>query len=229
MSRKTLIGVVAIMMLIFVPLSVVAHSGHDTEPAVEFRLQENGDSDATFRLTYDLNNTNEQEAFKQLQNDEDSKQQLKNTTEKSFTSVVNSVDSNVDRNMSLENTTMTLETVDNATGIVEIKYTWVNFAETSNGQLSFQEPLASGFESDRKVTVYVPDGYEVTSVSPEPTAEQESPSEEDYGTRLVWESETSLNGFNLEASPQSPDLPGFGIPVAILAIITVSLYSRRGN
>lgn len=62
------------------------------------------------------------------------------------------------------------------------------------------EPFASGFESERPVHVFVPEGYSVGSVTSEVDSQSEG--------HLTWDAGTDLCGFELVVTP--PDDGGNG-------------------
>lgn len=229
---------------------VVAHGEHSTTPALEFKLQDTGDAEVTLRLTYNLSSDEQQASFESIANNESYKSALANQTRERLSNIANQTSQSLNRSMDFVNTSTSIETVDQ-TGIVEITGTWTNLAAVNGNTLAVTEPFISGFETDRNVVVYVPSGYTTTTVTPEETTRQVADSP--YSGRLVWNNETSFNGFELiltqtdqqtdtptdqqtdtsqpelPDTSQPPELPGFTAVVALVALIATAVFIRHKN
>lgn len=220
-----------------VPLVATAHSEHSTNEAVELRMEENGTADVTLRFTYNLSNTAEQKAFNELNQNESFKQEIRDETTGLLRDAVSSYSNELDRTTSIKDSRIELTTV-GSTGVVEVSATWTNLASVENSTIRLTQPFASGFNADRDVILYIPDGYGAVSVTPDETVKQTT-SEGEFDNRLVWDQDESFEGFEVQLAEEdnqdngtgslipdiSPLLVGFG--AALLTVVLVTLYSRR--
>ncbi len=198
------------------------------ESAVVADIHENGTVDLTLVLTYDLSETSERDAFESIQSDETLLQEVESRFTDRIERVANASAAATNREMTVTDTSVTLETTD-STGIVQLGATVTNLASVDGSQVSLTHPFSSGFQTDRVVSVTVPPGYAVDSVTPEPD-------ERSDGT-LTWAADTSLDGFELvatdtdEGSAGTTDtsVPGMGILVGSIAVVgaSVALLRRR--
>lgn len=115
-------------------------------------------------------------------------------------------------------------TTENDTGIVDLHLTWTGLAAQEDDQLVLRNPFASGFDIDRPVRVVGPDGYELVTVTPEPTTQQQN--------SATWSAATAFDGFETTFAPaeggtvtdtrdgtSGAGAPGFGIGIATVALL----------
>lgn len=163
----------------------------ENESSVLVEVNADGAADVTVAYTFDLDDGEEQEAFDELRTDEAALAEFRDRLAERFGTVAESASEETGREMSVSNAEVQTNKIDR-TGVVTVSLTWSGLAAVTNDQLTVTEPFASGFEPDRPLYVTFPDGYEVTSNTPE-TAEQG----DQY---LVWEAGTDLSGFEAVAS-----------------------------
>lgn len=166
------------------------------EPAFVVELEGDGDATVTVTYTFDLSEDEREQAFTDLQDSESEREEFREAFENRMGMVASNASAAVDRELSVSGAEIELETID-GTGVVRLSIAWHNLAAVSNGELTLTEPFSSGFEPDRNFYVVVPDGYEVTAVSHEPTASADG--------SLLWETGTDLTGFELVAAVTETD------------------------
>ncbi|MFW5922594.1 MAG: DUF4897 domain-containing protein [Halodesulfurarchaeum sp.] len=193
------------------------------EPAVDVVIDESGTVDLTIVMTYDLEAAAEQQAFEELRTDDALLEEMETRFADRMNRVASASDAVTDRTIEVTAVAVDLRTVD-STGIVELSATITGLAAVDDGTLTFAEPFASGFQTDRTVRVTIPEGYEVNSVTPEP---------DDRSDRtLTWEPDRSLSDFELVASEGSPDssatsVPGMGLLAGGIAMTAAALVAAR--
>ena len=207
--------------------------GDGEVPAFVVDVESDGDAEILVRYTFDLDDESRQAAFEELQTSESERAAFAEQFEDRMTAIAADASTETDREMSVTNATVELETVDE-TGVVTLSLTWERLAAVTANGLTLTEPFASGFESDRPLHVVFPDGYTIESASPEPG--------ENDAQRVVWNGGTDLTGFGVVATSESDDTagdttrsdgsgvdddgPGFG-PFASLAGLGMFLLWRR--
>lgn len=169
---------------------------HDAdEPGFVVDLQADGDARMHVTYTYNLTDEERKQAFSDLQDSESSQEYFRDEFESRLSAVAANASERVNRNMSVSNATIQLETVDD-TGVVTVSISWHNLAG-HNDDLVVTEPFTSGFFPDRPFYVVLPSDYTVSSVTPGPaTSTDES---------LQWDAGTDLTGFELVLSPPTDD------------------------
>lgn len=225
---RSLLLVLLVVSALGIGVGPVSAQETTDEPAVIAEINENGTVDLTIVLTYDLSEPSEREAFESVRTDEGLLAELESRFTERMERVANVSATATHREMTVTDTSVSLETTD-STGNVQLSATVTNLASVDGSQVSLTHPFSSGFQTDRIVTVTVPPGYAVDSVSPEPD-------ERSDGT-LTWAADTSLDGFELvatdtdEGSAGTTDtsVPGMGILVGSIAVVgaSVALLRRR--
>lgn len=201
----------------------------DTAEQAEFlvELGAEGDAGVTVTYAYDLETDGERAAFEELQDNETARQELAERFENRMSSVAADTADSTGREMSVSDASVELDS-ENGVGIVSLSVEFQGLAAAEDGQLTVTEPFASSFETDRPFTVEAPDGYEITSTSPDPSSTGEA--------TATWDAGTSLEGFELVAesndggdgdSGTDGNGAGFGAAVAVAALLGAVLFARR--
>lgn len=193
-------------------------------------LDANGDLDVSVTFAYDLDSDTEQAAFEELQDNETAQAELSERFENRMTAVADDASAATDREMSVRDASIELQRGGDV-GLVTLSLAWSNLAVVDNDQVTVTELFASGFEPDRTFTVVAPDGYEITSTTPEPSSSDEESATCSAGA--------SLDGFEVVAEAddseadgdpdehETEDAVGFGVVTAVLALLAVSLLTIR--
>lgn len=217
------------LALCLVAALLVAGSGpvagqDDAKRSLVVNLEEDGSAELTLTITYDLADQEERDAFEELQDDAEAREDIRRRYLDRMQSVAHDAENATGRTMAVTSAAVNLRTTDNGeTGIVELTVDWDGLAAVEDGTLVVTEPFASGFEPDRTFTVSAPEGYEVATVTPEPDSSD--------ATSVTYERGTSLEGFEAtfaesDGGLTDTDLPGFGLLVAAVAILLVALRLR---
>jgi len=186
-------------------------------------VDQDGEAEVHVRYTFDLDDESRQAAFEELQNSESERAAFAEQFEERMAAIAADASAETDREMSVTNATVELETVEE-TGVVTVSLGWHSLAAVTDDGFALTEPFATGFESDRPLHVVFPDGYTISSASPEPDGNDEQ--------RVVWNDGTDLTGFEVVATSESDDTsadddgPGFG-PLVSLAGLGMFLLWRR--
>lgn len=206
------------------------------EPAFIVTVQSDGSAEVSVRSTFDLTTDAEQQAFRSLMNDEEAQENAKARFLDRMRTVASDAENATGREMRVTDPAIDLtRTADNETGIVTLSVSWSGLAASEGDRLVVTEPFASGFTPERTFILRAPDGYTIGSTSPEPTSTDQG--------MAVWRPGTELAGFSVELHPASESAaggedqarsngqPGFGMTVAIVAVLTFvgTLVARRGS
>lgn len=235
------IGPVAIAVLVLLSSGLVAPTAAKDAPSPSFvvDLHADGSATVTATFTFDLTSDAERVAFEALANDSAAREDMRSRFEQRLAAVVAAAENRTDRSMAISDPTIDIRTV-GETGVVTVTVDWSGLARSSDGSLVVTEPFASEFSPDRRFVFRVPDGYEVTSVTPAPDTRT--------ADTLEWAAGSDLSGFEVrltqtaadgtaeptttdepaDASTETPGQPGFGIGLAIAALLTaLALLARR--
>lgn len=234
MTNNTMPGrIVGLLLCVLLVASLaVAPAAAAEHPAEEFlvELDEGGNADVAVTYTYDLQTNSEQAAFEELRTNETAREELTATFRNRMRSVADDASDASGREMTVTDASAEVESVDGI-GVVTLTVRWEGLAAVDGDRLTVTEPFASGFEPNRTFTVAAPDGYAVTSTTPEPTSSD--------AATASWEAGTSLEDFELVAEPSSGgsggdgngetdgDGAGFGAGVAVASLVGVALLARR--
>ena len=203
----------------------------DTEPSLTVEVDESGNAMVTLTLTYDLDSEEEADAFQSLEGDEDAQADALDRYEGNMQSVADTASDRTDRSMAVTGQSVSVERQDDV-GVLSMTVEWTNFAAADGDDLVVTEPFASGYETDRSLTIVAPDGYQASDATPTPDSESD-------GT-ATWDAGTDLDGFEVvlsadgeaaadadDAGDADDDLPGFGIGAALAALMGATLLARR--
>lgn len=236
MKEKIAWVVVAVMVVATVATPVAA--GSDAEPSLMIDLREDGSADVVLTLTYDLNSDDERDAFRTLENDSDTRTQVRKRFADRMANVAASAENATGREMRVSDATIAVYTSeDGDTGIVELGVRWDGLAAVEGDRLVVTQPFASGFETDRRVVFVPPEGYELVDATPEPATED---------GRVAWSPGTDLEGFEATFAPAdgassdattaggesdesesaSSEVPGFGVGLGVVSLVAAALLAR---
>lgn len=211
-----------------------AQTAEESARSLAIDLHEDGSAAVSLTVAYELDSQDDRDAFTSLRDDRAAREQFRTRFASRMAAVAEDAENATGREMAVTDSDVSVET-DGDTGLVTLSVTWDGLAAVEDDRLVVTEPFASGFATDRPVTLTVPDGYEVTAVSPEPTDSEDG--------AVTWSSGTALDGYEVTAAPAEgsdggtisagtvgtvADGPGFGAVAALLAIaVAVSLLARR--
>lgn len=231
-SNRTIATVLAGLVVCSLAVTPVAGAQQsDTEPSLLVELDDSGDAQVTLTMTYDLDTDEEADAFESLEGDEEAQATVLDRFEGNMQSVADTASDRTDRTMAVTGQSVSADRQDDV-GVLSMTVEWTNFAATDGDDLVVTEPFASGYETDRPLTIVAPDGYQVSDATPTPDSESD-------GT-ATWDAGTDLDGFEVVLSADGDaatgaddtgdaddDLPGFGIGTALTALLGIALIGRR--
>lgn len=194
------------------------------DPAFIVEVHDDGSATVSVRSTFDLTTDAERAAFRTLMDDDQAKRSASDRFLDRMRAVASDAENATGREMQVTDASIDLRrSTDNETGIVTLSVTWAGLAAVDGETLVLGEPFASGFTTDRAFVVEPPEGYEITSASPEPEASEAG--------HAIWNAGTDLSGLEVEMQPTATDTspadgpaqtdgqPGFGWLVALLALL----------
>lgn len=130
-------------------------------------LETDGDADAVFTDEFDLTDGDDRELFEEVQASAELRDAAAGQFGEEMQFVSDAASEGIDREIGVE--AVTVETaVDGETGIVAYRFRWVNLAAVDDGNVTLSEPFSTYDSLDRELVVFAPEGYELTSVSPQP-------------------------------------------------------------
>lgn len=204
-------------------------SGDVETDAVVMQAAVDEDGDASWTIDYriELDDENTTAAFESLRKD------IRNNTsdysgqfETRMRSTVATAENATGREMAVSNVTVTTRTtLDGQYGIVSYSFRWEGFAATEGDQILVGDALAGMFlDSDTKLTVRWPAGYELQRVDPQPDSEGER--------SVTWEGPTDFGTDEPRLVVAEPGvLPSWAPYVAGLLVLALAgglwYYSRR--
>lgn len=216
-------GVLLILTILVVAGTAVGVAGADehVEPAMEVEVTADGDATVTVVSTYDLTDEDERAAFESLEDDEEFIADVNARFANRMGDVAADAGAATDREMTVENPDVTVS-ITGDVGVVGQSVTWNGLAAVDGERLIVTEPFSSGYEPDRSLTVHTPDGYVIEESEPEPTTETASSVTYEAGSDL-----TDLSVSMVEGDEDIIDeQPGFGIVVALTALLTALALAR---
>lgn len=236
--------VVVLVGLLVAGAAVPASAQSSEGSSFVVALDEDGSAELTLTLAYDLEDDDQRAAFESLQDDASARDRVRTRFGNRLASVAADAENATDREMTVSDASVDLSTADGgSTGVVELSATYEGLAAVDDGRLTVTEPFASGFETDYRFELRGPEGYRLASVAPAPAARED-------GT-ATWAAGADLSGFEATFAPQSSGMEttadgsggtvaggstgdassgdgnGFGLVVALLAVVATGLVARR--
>jgi PGF-CTERM protein len=222
-AGRTLLTGLALAVVLVGAAVTPAAATQETSPSLTVELQADGDADVTVVSTFDLDSDDEQAAFDELRNNETAREAYTARFEDRWRTVAANTADETGREMTVSDASLEL-TRDGSTGVATFTVTWTDLAAVEGDTLTLSAPFDDEFTPDRRFVVVLPDGYELTSSTPDRSADG----------RLVYEAGTDFDGFTVvaEASDSTTATggsgPGFGVAAAILGLLAAALLVRRG-
>ncbi len=166
---NTVVRLLAVLCIAVLTVGVAAGTGVAQASGGQFivELDTNGDADVVFTDEFDLTDDDERELFEEVQ----ASAELRDTAAEQFGEEMQFVSDVGSENLDREITVgaVAVETaVEGETGIVAYTFRWGNLAAVDSGEITLSEPFSTYDSLDRELVVFVPEGYELTSVSPQP-------------------------------------------------------------
>lgn len=227
-----LAGLLALSLAAGGALAGGAAQVEEPEPGY-FLVELQADGDVAVEYT---NHTNlsvddaQREWFESVRDDEAAREAVADERRQEMQFVSDQAAERVDRELRVGEVTVETET-DGDVGIVTYRFEWANLAAVDGDRVVLTVPFSLYDEFDRELRVVAPDGYELTSVTPEPERRNE--------TTASWPGLTELTGFEVVAEGDSgdggagsddgtfADGAGFGVPVAVGSLLAAALLARR--
>ena len=208
--------------------AVLANSG-ETADGLIVELRSDGSVEMILVLTYDLSDDDDADGFASIAEDESAQEELRDRFEKRMQLVAADTDDRLDRDVSVSGATIDLETDEAADiGTVTLSIEWEQLAAVEDDALVLTDPFASGFQTDQRMTVIAPEGYQFHSVDPDPTDLEDG--------EIRWGAGADLDGFEVvmhavdvddednDADDREGDetLPGFGLFVGLVSLLAAA-------
>lgn len=232
--KRGRVATLALAVLLVVSLvgPVGTASGADRSgDAFVVDLEADGSATVTLRSAFDLTTESQRAAFRELRDNETKTAALRDGFAERLRAVAAATADSTGRQMSVENATVTVDATDSV-GTVSLAATWTGLAAVDGDRVTLTEPFASSFDPERQFVVTAPDGYVLSTVTPQPDVAGTE------GTVANWAPDTSLDDFRVVATPASEQTPapqsstgssgpGFGVAVALGALVTTGALARR--
>ncbi|QLG50476.1 DUF4897 domain-containing protein [Natrinema halophilum] len=217
------------MIALLVTVSVTAPAGAKAnqtseavaaEPAFGVALEADGSAHVTLATTFNLTTDGERQAFQALRQNETAREQRTERFAARMRAIATRAENETGRAMQITDAGISFRER-NDTGVVTLSVTWDGLAAQQGDRLVLKEPFDSEFSLDRPFRVTRPDGYELASVSPEPTERSQNDA--------VWSGGTDFDGFEATFAPSNGEagaddglggsVPGFSVGTAVLAVL----------
>lgn len=227
-TTRTVLAVGTAALLLAVAVPAPASAAHPA-PALVVGLDDDGSATVTLRSTFDLSTDAEREAFTDLRESQSARDETRTRFRERMARVAAAAADETDRSMSVTAGRVDLSTTDDGVGVVRVSVEWAGLAEVRDDRLVVTTPFADGYDPDRRLVIAGPEGYGAVEATPTPTARD--------GATLRWAPGTDLDGFTVTYAPADGDgdggggsgvaAPGFGIPVALVALLAAAAVARR--
>lgn len=230
-GRAALVSVVAIALAGGLALSVAGGTAAIEEPSDGYFLVElDADGDAAVEYTNhtDLNDDDQREWYEAVRDDAEAQASVAERRRGEMQFVTDRANEEVDREIRVGEVSVETET-DGDVGIVTYRFEWENLAAVDGDRVVLSVPFSLYTEFDRELVVVAPDGYELTSATPEPEHRNE--------TTASWPGLTELTGFEVVATGRGGDGAdgdgtfgagtGFGVPLAVGSLLAATMLARR--
>ncbi|SEQ39367.1 DUF7345 domain-containing protein [Natrinema salaciae] len=226
---------VAIALLVTAPVAAATEARAATsqmsdpvpaEPAFVVELDVNGSAQVALTVTFDLTTDSERQAFQSLRANATAHERRTEQFAARMRAIASGAANDTGRAMQVRGAAISF-TEREDTGIVTLSVTWDGLAARTGDRLVVREPFDSEFATDRTVRITGPDGYELTTVTPEPTDRTR--------TAATWNGGTAFEGFEAtfepdETAADGTSIPGFGAGIAVLAVLVgAALLAYRGH
>ncbi|MFC7019691.1 MULTISPECIES: DUF7345 domain-containing protein [Haloarcula] len=231
-TRRRIASLALAVLLVGSLVPVGTASGADRSgDAFVVDLETDGSATVTLRSTFDLTTQSQRAAFRELRDNETKTAGLRDGFAERLRTVAAATAESTGRQMAVENATVTVDATDSV-GTVSLSATWTGLAAVDDEQVTLTEPFASSFDPEHRFVVTAPDGYVLSTVTPRPDVAGTE------GTVANWAPDTSLEDFRVVATPASDQTPppeattgssgpGFGIAVALGALLSAGVLARR--
>lgn len=199
----------------------VAAAEADDRPAdgqLVIELDTNGDADVVFTDEFDLTDPQQRALFEDLRESEEFRRAAAGQVRGGMQSVSERVAEDLDRELVIGEVTAET-TVDGETGTVAYGFRWENLAALEGERIVLSEPFSTYTSLDRELVVVAPDGYELASVSPEPSRQDDAVAR--------WPGLTEFgDGFEVVAAPAETHGDG-SIAIGTAALLLSTLFLGR--
>lgn len=219
----------ALFCVALLTTAIVAPTAAHAEDEADYhvRLDESGNAIVTERMTYDLDNETEREAFEGLLTNETAQETVADRYENRTTALAENASDATGREMSIDRVSIVVSEADDV-GVVTLTTSWTGLAAVDDDRVVVTEPFASGFQPGVPTTVMAPRGYEVVAATPEPSTRTER--------EAIWDENATLQGFEFAAEPTDEgglievqteeDGSGFGVLVALAGLLAGVVWQR---
>lgn len=226
-SVSTLVAVALVVGLLGLAGGATAEIVEPADGTFQVALQADGDADVEYTDEYDLDNGTEREEFEGIRDDEATREAAAGQRRDEMQFVTDRANERVDREIRVGEVSVETGT-DGDVGTVTYRFEWKNLAAVDGDRVVLAEPF-SMYQLDRELVVVAPDGYELTSATPEPEHHNE--------TTASWPVFADTEGFEVVATGESDDGAvddgtfgdgaGFGISVGVGSLLAAALFVRR--
>ncbi|MFC3477602.1 helix-turn-helix transcriptional regulator [Halobacterium litoreum] len=207
---------------------------------ITVELQPDGDAHWNVSARYALEDENDTAAFDDLAREFKSGDRNSGFSIDVFRAVAPDVSDEVGREMAIRNeeyTATTVESANNSTGVLSLRFTWTNFSQVTNETLTVDGFSGSWFgdlKAGQTLTVRPPEGYEQNTISPDTSVTDGA-----YQWRgpQAFEEDDPTLVFTESASGSGPGGVGAGVLLVVglggLALVVGGvfawMYARNGS
>lgn len=218
-SSHRILGFLCVATLAFGGFTGVAAAVD--EPAngrLVVELDANGDADVVFTDEFDLTDPRQRAAFESARENREIRRQAAVQFRGGMQSISEEANEGIDRELRVGE--VTVETaVYGETGIVGYQFRWENLAALEGDRIVLSEPFSTYDLLDRELVVIAPEGYELTSVSPQPARQGDD--------AVSWPGLTEF-GDRFEVVAAEPSVHGDGpIALGVSALLLATLFVGR--
>lgn len=207
MRRRLASAVVAVLVL---SLMAVAPAGavHDTGSEFRVFLHTDGSAEVVLYEKYNLSNATERATYERLKSNATAREERLEAFRERLKRGARIGENLTGRPMSIENVSIGLTRPDNGTAALRLRATWTGLAavEQRRGADDYVEvtaPFGRGFEVNRTLAVYGPDGFTRAVTDPLPGRALKN--------SAFWGVDKNLSGFTARFVG---DVPGTPVPTA---------------
>lgn len=220
----TTLGRFAVLLIVLTsvgaPAAAQQTSGDRTDAgSLVIELAGDGSAEVSLVTTFDLTTEADRQGFERLRADLDT---VADAHHAQMRRVAARTAAETGREMSVDEPAATahvVETDGERRGVVTVRVRWHGLAAVEDDRLVVREPFASGFETDRPVTISAPEGYALTAVSPTPQTRTATTVVFDAGTAFEDFAVVAVSGAGT-ASAEATTATRLPTPLASVALVS---------
>lgn len=195
-----------VVVLAVASLAAPAVATHTTDRKLTLTLDADGDAAATYRLTFDLNDSADERRFGRLETNDTARQQRLAAFGDTLAEGARIIRNQTGRNSTVRVQSATTTRFENGTGRVLLHARWTAVAATPRDWLVVTTPFSQGYRPPGRLGIVAPSGFVRDVTQPLPGVAR-------YRS-AVWSADQDTGGMYLRFVPEPSPTPAAASPPA---------------